>query len=124
MLKNNDLLIIKIFNSMTTTSCCGQSAQISTPSNAGTNAPISPSQNTISLDIWLPTSLSKLGTCKFCMRASAVGLFISLGSLWLIVGLMPTEYSLIFGLSVIAVGFITLSLLHLIFFVKNRLEMS
>ncbi len=66
--------------------------------------------------------LKKLGTCKFCMRTSAICTIFSIGLVWFVKTTLLMPYLVDFGLTLMAIGFTTLSLVHLIFFMNYKLK--
>jgi hypothetical protein len=62
----------------------------------------------------------KLGKCKFCIRASFLGMVISIGALEYIKLFLALNDIFYFLNALVAIGFTTLSLLHIIFYTKNK----
>lgn len=77
-------------------SCCGQNKQI--------NAPVE----------------RKIGRCKICIRLSIVGTLLSNVLLGIILSAHKFHFLFIAIVSIVAMSFTVLSILHLIYYIKDK----
>lgn len=77
-------------------SCCGQNKQINAPAER------------------------KLGRCKICIRLSIIGTLLSNVLLGIILSAHKFHFLFIAIVSIVAISFTALSILHLIYYVRDK----